>query len=136
MKKKIILVDMSATIIHYGHIRLLKKASKLGYVIVALTNDSDILKFKGYKPEIQYKYRKEVLLSIEYIDKVVESPLFIDQKFLDKHNADFLVHGDDNANLVTNDKLIIFKRTRDISSNMIRKKASKNIKLIKKRLFV
>ncbi len=33
--KKNILVDLSATIIHHGHIRLLKKASKLGKVIVA-----------------------------------------------------------------------------------------------------
>ena len=45
MKKKI-LVDISATIIHHGHIRLLKKAHKLGNVIVALTTDKEILKKK------------------------------------------------------------------------------------------
>ena len=31
---KNIMVDMSATIIHHGHIRLLKKASKFGRVYV------------------------------------------------------------------------------------------------------
>ena len=40
---KRILVDMSATLIHHGHTRLLAKASKLGKVIVALTSDSEII---------------------------------------------------------------------------------------------
>ena len=44
--KKLILVDMSATLIHHGHIRLLKKASKLGEVVVALTTDEEIIKNK------------------------------------------------------------------------------------------
>ena len=42
MKNKKILVDMSATIIHHGHIRLLKKASKYGKVVVALTKDNEV----------------------------------------------------------------------------------------------
>ena len=33
---------MSATLIHHGHIRLLKKASEFGSVIVALTTDEEI----------------------------------------------------------------------------------------------
>ena len=37
---------MSATLIHHGHIRLLKKASKFGKVIVALTTDKEIKKVK------------------------------------------------------------------------------------------
>ena len=37
--KKNVLVDLSATLLHHGHIRLLKKASKYGNVIVALTSD-------------------------------------------------------------------------------------------------
>ena len=41
---KNILVDMSATLLHHGHIRLLKKASKFGKVIVALTTDKEIKK--------------------------------------------------------------------------------------------
>ena len=58
-KKKIILIDMSATLIHHGHIRLLKKASELGDVIVALTTDEEIKKHKGYTPELNFTNRKE-----------------------------------------------------------------------------
>ena len=43
-KKKLILVDMSATLIHHGHIRLIKKASELGEVVIALTSDEEIKK--------------------------------------------------------------------------------------------
>ena len=34
---------MSATL-HHGHIRILKKASELGTVVVALTSDKEIIK--------------------------------------------------------------------------------------------
>ena len=51
MSKKNILIDMSATIIHHGHIRLLKRASRYGDVFVGLTVDRDLLKFKNINPE-------------------------------------------------------------------------------------
>ena len=38
---KRILVDMSATLIHHGHIRLLKQASELGEVVVGLLYNMD-----------------------------------------------------------------------------------------------
>ena len=44
MKKKI-LVDMSCTILHHGHIRLIKKASNYGNVYIALTTDKEIKKW-------------------------------------------------------------------------------------------
>ena len=43
---KRIMVDMSATLIHHGHIRLLKKASEFGEVVVGLTSDDEILSKK------------------------------------------------------------------------------------------
>ena len=45
-KNKNILVDMSASIIHHGHIRLIKKAKRYGNVIIALTIDREIYKYK------------------------------------------------------------------------------------------
>ena len=38
-KRPRVMVDMSATLIHHGHIRLLKKAAEIGEVVVALTSD-------------------------------------------------------------------------------------------------
>ena len=118
---KRLLVDMSLTILHHGHIRLLRKASELGSVIVALTSDDEILKNKGFSPYLSYDYRKEILLSIRYVDDVVKSKWLIDEMFLDRHKIDFLVHGDDNTNPIPPDRLIIFPRTPEISSSEYKK---------------
>jgi glycerol-3-phosphate cytidylyltransferase len=125
MKKKI-LVDMSATIIHNGHIRLLKKASKLGNVIVALTTDKEIKEKKKIYPVLNYKERKEILESIKYVKKVIPSKWILDYNFLKKNKIDFLVHGHDNKNNIPRKKLKIFPRTKNISSSIIRKRIIKN----------
>lgn len=120
---KRILVDMSATIFHHGHVRLLKEAKKHGNVIVALTTDIEVKKKKGYLPELNFSERKEILLSIRYVDEVLPSKWIINEEFLISNNIDFLVHGIDNSNPISKEKLIIVPRTPGISSSKIREKA-------------
>jgi glycerol-3-phosphate cytidylyltransferase len=124
MKKKV-LVDLSCTILHHGHVRLLKKASKLGKVVVALTVDKDIKKNKGYIPELKYNFRKEILLSLRYVNEVVPSKFRITNKFLKKNKVDILVRGSDYTNEKFDIKTIIYPRTKSISSSIIRKKSYK-----------
>lgn len=127
-KNKKVLVDMSASILHHGHINLLKKASKFGDVIVALTKDSEIKKKKGFFPILNYKNRSTILKSIKYVHEVVPSSWNIDDKFIKKHNISILVHGLDNFNSAKNVKIITFKRTKGVSSTNLRKKILKSYK--------
>ena len=127
MKKKI-MVDMSATIIHHGHIRLIKKAKKYGDLIIGLTTDKQIKKFKGYLPELNYKFRKEILNEIKGLYKVVPSNWLITQKFLDKHKIDILISGGDYKNRKFKTKTINFNRTNSVSSTILRKKSAKILK--------
>ncbi len=122
---KRIMVDMSATLIHHGHVRLLKKASKYGKVIVALVTDKEIKKFKGYKPELNYSQRKEIMRSIRYVSKVVPSKFILNDKFLNKFKINLLIHGQDNKNKINKKFLLIVKRTKNISSAILRKRAVK-----------
>lgn len=122
-----IMVDMSATIIHHGHIKLLKKASKLGIVVVGLTTDDEIKRKKSYVPELNFKARKEILESIKYVSEVVPTPWLIDHNILDKHSIDYLVHGSDNTNDIEPNKLKLFPRTEGISSSDIRSGVLKSI---------
>jgi len=124
---KRIMVDMSATLIHHGHIRLLKKASEYGKVIVGLTTDEEIISKKGYKSELAFEHRKEILESIKYVDKVVGTPWQITEETLDEFNIDFLVHGDDNSNDINQDRLLILPRTQGVSSTEIRDNAQRSI---------
>ena len=119
---KRIMVDMSATLLHHGHVRLLKKASELGSVVVALTTDEEVEKTKGYTPELSYEHRKEILEALRYVDEVVPSTWLIDDAFLQQHNCDLLVHGSDNSNHIPAEKLVIFPRTEGISSSGMRER--------------
>ena len=100
MSKKI-MVDMSCTLLHHGHIRLLKKASEFGEVIIGLTTDDEIISKKGYQPEIDFENRKEILESIKYVVEVVPVPWLVDDEVMDQYDIDFLVHGSDNSNLIS-----------------------------------
>ena len=121
-KRPRVMVDMSATLIHHGHIRLLKKAADIGDVIVALTTDDEIKRTKGYTPELTFDERKEILEAIRYVKEVVPSPWLISYDFVKEHNCDFLVHGADNSNHIPEEKLVIFPRTEGISSSILRER--------------
>ena len=93
---KRIMVDMSCTLIHHGHVRILKKASELGKVIVALTTDEEILLTKGYLPELSFSERKEILLALKYVDEVIPTKWLVEDNFIKENKIDILVHGSDN----------------------------------------
>lgn len=118
------MVDMSCTLLHHGHIRLLKKAADLGSVIVALTTDDEILTKKGYTPELSFEERKEILLAIKYVSDVIPSKWLLDDEYIRENKIDILVHGDDNSNEITACELVIFPRTEGISSSAIRESVS------------
>jgi len=124
---KRIMVDMSSTLIHHGHIRLLKKASEFGEVVVGLTTDEEILSKKGYQVELEFAHRKEILEAIKYVDEVVGTPWQITEHTLDEFDIDLLVHGDDNSNDISQDRLLILPRTQGVSSTEIRDNAQRSI---------
>ena len=123
------MVDMSATLIHHGHIRLLK-ASEFGFVVVAITIDKEIINKKKFIPELNFSEREEVLSAIKFVDEIVPSPWLIDLKFLDKHNIDLLVHGDDNSNPINPERLLILPRTEGISSSLLRERSKASLEQI------
>ena len=124
---KRIMVDMSANLIHHGHIRLLKKASEFGEVIVGLTTDEEILSKKGYQVELEFAHRKEILEAVKYVDEVVATPWQITESTLDEFDIDLLVHGDDNSNDISQGRLLILPRTQGVSSSEIRDNAQRSI---------
>ena len=115
-----VLVDMSLTLFHHGHVRLLKKAAELGHVTVALTIDEEIKRVKGFVPPLIFEQRKEIALSIRYVDEVIPCNWLIDENFLDLHKIDLLVHGEDYENSVPDHRTVIFPRTEGISSSLLR----------------
>ena len=84
-------------LLHYGHIRLLKRARALGdYLIVGLSTD-EFNEFSKHKQAYNsYAERKYILEAIRYVDKVVPEENW-DQKINDvqKYDIDTFVMGND-----------------------------------------
>ncbi len=59
-------------LLHYGHVRLLKRAKELGdYLIVGLSTD-EFNEFKKHKEAYNtYPERKYILEAIRYVDQVI-----------------------------------------------------------------
>lgn len=119
---KRVFVDMSVCILHHGHIRLLQQARAIedAWVVVVLTTDEEVLKYKGYHAELTFAERKEMLMALKYVDEVIAGPWLITDAFLKEHKADVLVHSGPNFNDVKDVEMINLERTEGVSSEDIR----------------
>ena len=83
-------------LLHYGHIRLLKRARALGdYLIVAVSTD-EFNAGKNKKAYHSYETRKEMLEAIRYVDLVIPEDSW-EQKIQDvlDYKVDVVVMGGD-----------------------------------------
>ena len=115
-------------LLHYGHIRLLKRAKELGdYLIVALSTE-EFNELKGKKTYHNYQTRKEMLEAIRYVDLVIPEETW-EQKIQDvkTYNVDVVVMGGDWANSEKFEILrdycdvVYLDRTEGISTTKIKK---------------
>lgn len=114
-------------LLHYGHIRLLKRAKELGdYLIVALSTE-EFNELKGKKTYHNYQTRKMMLEAIRYVDLVIPEENW-EQKINDikKYNIDIVVMGSDWAGsdrfeyLKDYCNLVYLDRTEGISTTKIK----------------
>ena len=71
MIMKRILTYGTFDLLHYGHIRILKRAKELGdYLVVALSTD-EFNEIKGKKAYHNYETRKKMLEAFRYVDLVI-----------------------------------------------------------------
>lgn len=115
-------------LLHYGHIRLLKRAKELGdYLIVALSTD-EFNEIKGKKAYHNYETRKKMLEAIRYVDLVIPENNW-EQKIDDikDYKVDVTVMGSDWAGSDKFDylkdycELVYLDRTEGISTSKIKK---------------
>ena len=97
VKKTIVFTNGCFDIIHFGHIKYLFEAAKLGdTLLVAVNSDSSVRKLKGEKrPIFPQEERTEILASLECVDFVTifeeETPFNIIKSIV----PDVLVKGGD-----------------------------------------
>lgn len=135
--KKIIYTSGSYDLFHFGHLNILLKAKKLGdYLIVGVSTDSLIKKYKGLKPIICYRDRLSIINQLKCVDKVIKQDTFFDVKQLKKYKIDIIVLGDDWKNKTfpeldkclkeLNIKMIYVPYTKRLSTSKIKEKIIRN----------
>ena len=119
-------------LLHYGHIRLLRRAAALGdYLVVALSTD-EFNAGKGKASFYPYEVRREMLESIRYVDLVIPEYSW-EQKIDDikEYGIDVVVMGADWAGsdrfeyLRDHCELVYLDRTPGISTTQVKGRLNK-----------
>ncbi|MEO1958047.1 MAG: adenylyltransferase/cytidyltransferase family protein [Nautiliaceae bacterium] len=81
---------------HIGHLNILKKAKEnCDYLIVAVSTDELVEKYKGKKPIIPYEERKAIVEAIKYVDEVVPQTDRDKIKAVERYDIDVMFVGSD-----------------------------------------
>lgn len=84
----------STDMVHSGHIDIIKKAAKLGKLIVGVLTDEAVMSYKRF-PLLSFDDRKNMFENIKGVDRVVTQDTLSYKKNLEKLRPDYVVHGDD-----------------------------------------
>jgi len=125
IKFKTVLTYGTFDLLHYGHLEILKRASLLGDKLIVGISTDKFNELKGKKCVLPYKKRKQLLESLDYVDKVIPEDNW-DQKETDikDNNVDIFVMGNDwdgkFDDLNKYCKVIYFPRTKGISTTKLK----------------
>lgn len=84
----------STDIIHSGHINIIKKAQRLGKLIVGVLSDEAVAGYKRF-PLMPFAERKSMFENIAGVYRVVEQNALSYKENLEKYHPTYVVHGDD-----------------------------------------
>ncbi len=94
IESRTVYMTFSADIIHGGHIAIIKKAQRLGKLIVGVLSDEAVAGYKRF-PLVPASERRIMLENIAGVYRVVEQKTLSYRDNLEKYKPDIVVHGDD-----------------------------------------
>ena len=94
IESRTVYMCFASDIIHAGHIRIIKRAEKLGKLIIGVLSDEAVSSYKR-KPLIPASDRKMVYANISGVSQVVDQNTLSYKENLLKYKPDIVVHGDD-----------------------------------------
>lgn len=84
----------STDMVHSGHIAIIKKAARLGKLIIGVLSDEAVISYKRF-PLLPFTERKALFENITGVSKVVEQTTLSYRENLERYRPDYVVHGDD-----------------------------------------
>ena len=120
-------------LLHYGHLRYLEEAKRLGgdgaELIVVVARDSTVLKRKGRLPVMKEEHRRALVEALKPVDKAILGGVDLDTaKVIREVKPDIIALGYDQGDIAEliarqggRGKVVRLKRYGDVSSSMIRR---------------
>ena len=96
VERRTVYMCFSTDIIHGGHIAIIKKAQRLGRLIIGVLSDEAVTGYKRF-PLVPAEERKIMFANIAGVYKVVDQNALSYKENLEKYKPDVVVHGDDWA---------------------------------------
>ena len=94
VENRTVYMCFSTDMLHSGHIAIIKKAEKLGKLVVGILSDEAVASFKRF-PLIPYEDRKTLFENIAGVSKVIKQETLSYREVLNELKPDIVVHGDD-----------------------------------------
>ena len=94
VESRTVYLCFSTDILHGGHLALLRKARRLGRLIVGVMSDEAVASYKRF-PLVPYADRAAMFQSLAGVWRVVEQKSLSYRENLERYKPDIVVHGDD-----------------------------------------
>ena len=94
VESRTVYMCFATDILHSGHIAILKKAKRLGKLMIGVLSDKAVAGYKRF-PLLPYEERRAMLESLAGVSQVVEQRTLSYRENLETFQPDFVVHGDD-----------------------------------------
>ena len=94
IESRTVYMCFSTDIIHGGHIAIIRKAQKLGKLIIGVLSDDAVASYKRF-PLVPASERKLIFENVAGVYKVVEQESLSYRENLEKYKPSIVVHGDD-----------------------------------------
>jgi len=94
VENRTVYMCFSTDILHSGHISIIKKAERLGRLIIGILSDEAVISYKRF-PLLPYEERKIMFENVAGVYRVVEQKILSYRENLEKYQPTYVVHGDD-----------------------------------------
>lgn len=94
IEERTVYMCFSTDMVHSGHIAIIKKAKKLGKLIIGVLSDEAVVSYKRF-PLLPFSERKALFENISGVYKVVEQKTLSYKEIIEKYHPTYVVHGND-----------------------------------------
>ena len=94
VENRTVYMCFASDIIHGGHIKIIRRAQRLGKLVIGVLSDEAVASYKRF-PLVPEAERMRLFENIAGVSKVVEQRTLSYRENLEKYHPDIVVHGDD-----------------------------------------